>query len=329
MSVMPGRLPPTLLMMRCRALPMQALARLPLPKVLVPALMPSRLTMGPLTMTSTESGLVVVATPRRSNSGWLTASTAATSKGMCLGSHPAMTALTAIFPTVATPSSGGSVAMGKSSGRSYPASMALTRSGVGGTSGSPSPQPRARNRALNASSPSPAASMVSVSARGKSTAVPDEEARMVSTYTPSSLCPAGLQTVRLAACAGGMRNNPAANKKERMMRMTVPSERFLWAFVEARFGIVPNAPNGASREDEPLRPDAGSGPGYAKTPTARGDPGCWRTACARSENRAGAPVKRAPALRVIRRSSRKRASGPAGKAPRTGTACPARRRRSS
>lgn len=88
MSVMPGRLPPTLLMMRCRALPMQALARLPLPKVLVPALMPSRLTMGPLTMTSTESGLVVVATPRRSNSGWLTASTAATSKGMCLGSHP-------------------------------------------------------------------------------------------------------------------------------------------------------------------------------------------------------------------------------------------------
>ena len=42
--------------------------------------------------------------------------------------------------------------------------------------------------------------------------------------------------------------------------MTVPSERFLWAFVEARFGIVPNALNGASREDEPLRPDAGSGP---------------------------------------------------------------------
>lgn len=34
--------------------------------------------------------------------------------------------------------------------------------------------------------------------------------------------------------------------------MTVPSERFLWAFVEARFGIVPNALNGASREDEPL-----------------------------------------------------------------------------
>lgn len=48
--------------------------------------------------------------------------------------------------------------------------------------------------------------------------------------------------------------------------MTVPSERFLWAFVEARFGIVPNALNGASHEDEPLRPDAGSGPGYAKTP---------------------------------------------------------------
>ena len=59
--------------------------------------------------------------------------------------------------------------------------------------------------------------------------------------------------------------------------MTVPSERFLWAFVEARFGIVPNALNGASHEDEPLRPDAGSGPGYAKTPTARGDSGCWRT----------------------------------------------------
>lgn len=51
--------------------------------------------------------------------------------------------------------------------------------------------------------------------------------------------------------------------------MTVPSERFLWAFVEARFGVVPNALNGASREDEPLRPDAVSGPGYAKTPTAK------------------------------------------------------------
>ena len=94
---------------------------------------------------------------------------------------------------------------------------------------------------------------------------------MVSTYTPSSLCPAGLQTVRLAACAGGMRNTPAANKKERMMRMTVPSERFLWAFVEARFGIVPNALNGASREDEPL-------PRIRENAHGKRRPGCWRTA---------------------------------------------------
>lgn len=329
MSVMPGRLPPTLLMMRCRALPMQALARLPLPKVLVPALMPSRLTMGPLTMTSTESGLVVVATPRRSNSGWLTASTAATSKGMCLGSHPAMTALTGDLPHCGHPVQRRECGDGEVVRQVVSGEHGFDAFRGGRHERQPSPSPGRGPRALNASSPSPAASMVSVSARGKSTAVPDEEARMVSTYTPSSLCPAGLQTVRLAACAGGMRNTPAANKKERMMRMTVPSERFLWAFVEARFGIVPNALNGASHEDEPLRPDAGSGPGYAKTPTARGDPGCWRTACARSENRAGAPVKRAPALRVIRRSSRKRASGPAGKAPRTGTACPARRRRSS
>ena len=119
---------------------------------------------------------------------------------------------------------------------------------------------------------------------------------MVSTYTPSSLCPAGLQTVRLAACAGGMRNNPAANKKERMMRMTVPSERFLWAFVEARFGVVPNALNGASREDEPLRPDAVSGPGYAKTPTAKGDPGCWRAACGKFRKQGRSPREEGPGV---------------------------------
>ncbi|MFR5644954.1 MAG: hypothetical protein ACLUDQ_00145 [Bilophila wadsworthia] len=58
--------------------------------------------------------------------------------------------------------------------------------------------------------------------------------------------------------------------------MTVPSERFLWAFVEARFGIVPNAPNGASREDEPLRPDAGSGPD-TKNAHGKRRSGCWRT----------------------------------------------------
>lgn len=48
--------------------------------------------------------------------------------------------------------------------------------------------------------------------------------------------------------------------------MTVPSERFL-AFVGASSQCL----NGASSEDEPLRPDAVSGPGYAKRP-GKGDP---------------------------------------------------------
>lgn len=226
--------------------------------------------MGPLTMTSTESGLVVVATPRRSNSGWLTASTAATSKGMCLGSHPAMTALTAIFPTVATPSSGGSVAMGKSSGRSYPASGFDAFGWAARASPSPTP---GRGTGVERLKPSPAASMVSVSAREKSTAVPDEEARMVSTYTPSLALPRRLQTVRLARLRRRHEEQPRREQKRKDDAHDGSFERFLWAFVEARFGIVPNALNGASREDEPLRPDAGSGPGYAKTPTARGDPG--------------------------------------------------------
>ncbi len=70
-------------------------------------------------------------------------STAASTSGKYVGRHPAMTALTAIFSTVACPRSGGSSATTWSRGRSVPRHISATASSVGGTMGVPFVKPRA------------------------------------------------------------------------------------------------------------------------------------------------------------------------------------------
>jgi hypothetical protein len=62
--------------------------------------------------------------------------------GRCSGRHPAITALIAIFSTVAGTRSGGITATTSSGARRVPSSMRRTRAAVGGTTGSPSVQPR-------------------------------------------------------------------------------------------------------------------------------------------------------------------------------------------
>jgi hypothetical protein len=52
--------------------------------------------------------------------------------------QPAITALTAIFSTVASPATGGTWPRDSSGRRSVPASIRSTRSRVGGTTGRPS-----------------------------------------------------------------------------------------------------------------------------------------------------------------------------------------------
>ncbi len=59
--------------------------------------------------------------------------------GKYAGFAPAMTALTAIFPTVAIPVFGATLPISSSGDRFVPESIHATRSRVGGTSGNPSP----------------------------------------------------------------------------------------------------------------------------------------------------------------------------------------------
>ncbi len=61
---------------------------------------------------------------------------------MCWGRQPAITALTAMFSTVASAQRGGTTAMTSERGRPDPATIRATRSSVGGTIGSPSVQRR-------------------------------------------------------------------------------------------------------------------------------------------------------------------------------------------
>ena len=93
-------------------------------------------------MRSGATGLVVAWMPCRLKAGSATASTAAMRTGRYSGLHPAITALMAIFSTVAIPRRGSTSAITSSGARPDAVTMASTRSGVGGTTGSPSPQPR-------------------------------------------------------------------------------------------------------------------------------------------------------------------------------------------
>ena len=121
---------------------MVALARLPGPSALWRAFMPISAAIGPLTTAQRAAPPVLVSTVCRLNAGSNIASSAATTTGKYAGRQPAMTAFVAAF-SIVTPrpragrkpiSSSGSVAPTSSS-------IASTRSGVGGTMGSPSVQP--------------------------------------------------------------------------------------------------------------------------------------------------------------------------------------------
>jgi len=85
------------------ARPIVALARQPGPNTPAPELIWSWLRIGPFTMTSGEGAFVVAETPWRSNASSQTASSAAMTTGRYSGRQPAITALIAIFSTVARP----------------------------------------------------------------------------------------------------------------------------------------------------------------------------------------------------------------------------------
>ena len=94
-------------------------------------------------MKSGEGKLVVADTPWRSKPSSHIASTPATTTGRYSGRQPAITALIAIFSTVARPKLGGTSATSASAARPLAATAAATRSRVGGTTGRPSVTPRA------------------------------------------------------------------------------------------------------------------------------------------------------------------------------------------
>ena len=99
-SSSPGRPPPTLRMMSCKARPMVAFARLPWPRQLMPEFMPISRAIGPLTTRIGPEKQVVHTTPCIVASGSSAASSAARTTGMYSGLQPARTALMATFSTV-------------------------------------------------------------------------------------------------------------------------------------------------------------------------------------------------------------------------------------
>ncbi len=85
---------------------------------------------------------VVVCTPSRLNPGFNAPLTAAMTSGKYSGKQPAITALAAIFSTVATPFNGGITPSAKSLSNPPAAIISSTAARVGGSTGSPSLQPR-------------------------------------------------------------------------------------------------------------------------------------------------------------------------------------------
>src|SRR5215471_3651057 len=102
-DVSPGLTPPILIITSRRARPIVALARKPGPKTPNEQLSPIRGRIGPLTRMRGAEKCVDVDIPWRLKAGSHAASTAASTTERYSGRHPAMTALTAIFSTVARP----------------------------------------------------------------------------------------------------------------------------------------------------------------------------------------------------------------------------------
>ncbi len=103
MLTSPGFAPPRFTHTSLTARPIVALARQPGPNTPAPELISSSARIGPLTITSGDGAFVVADTPCRSNASSQIASIAASTTGRYSGRHPAMTALIAIFSTVARP----------------------------------------------------------------------------------------------------------------------------------------------------------------------------------------------------------------------------------
>ena len=94
-------------------------------------------------MRSGATASVVPETPTSAKAGSQIASTAAITTGRYSGRHPAITALMAIFSTVARPSRGATSATSSSRRRPLASTAAATRAAVGATTGRPSVTPRA------------------------------------------------------------------------------------------------------------------------------------------------------------------------------------------
>ena len=103
LSISAGRAPPRLVMISRRARPIVALARQPEPNTPVAQLMSSCCRTGPLTMNNGVAVCVVPCTPCRLTCSAHIACTPATTTGRYSGLQPAITALMAIFSSVAAP----------------------------------------------------------------------------------------------------------------------------------------------------------------------------------------------------------------------------------
>ena len=153
------------------------------PKQPEPPWMPAARAGGPLTSTNTAQGWVVALMPSRLNGGCAIASTAASTTGKCCGRQPAMTALIAIACTVASPCRGASTPKISSGSRLDAATIASTRSGVGGINGRPSDHPRRMhswaksNGSLGSAKDSAGRPLVAISRPRRSTQSPVDRRR--------------------------------------------------------------------------------------------------------------------------------------------------------
>ena len=119
---------------------MVAFARKPGPRQPAPEAMPSCSAIGPLTTMAVPPGWVVIAVWKKRYSGAAIARIAASTTGKYSGRQPARTALTARLRTLIDEPLGIGGSMSTSSAASGDAaSIAATRSSVGGTTGRPSP----------------------------------------------------------------------------------------------------------------------------------------------------------------------------------------------
>ena len=134
-------------------------------------------------------------------SGWARQSIAASSTGNCSGRHPAITALMAIFSTVATPNPGSMIIITSCGARLVPASIRSTSSGVGGTTGIPSLQSRSARNRFTAFTPSADGSISTVKTsvvplEGVPVTGPRDVGKVVSPWMIASICSSTIRRMK-------------------------------------------------------------------------------------------------------------------------------------